>query len=126
MMPHHAKTQARPRCIWPLATRYPAVMRGMSSGSGRPRPQAKRRPKRTKRPPERRRPSTVVRSRLKRERGSKRSEVRGQRSGKRAGGSDVVHGLLLGGGAVDVFEELFEGHVVEDFVGGVGEFVVDE
>ena len=39
---------------------------------------------------------------------------------------DVVHRLLPCAGAVDVFHELFESHVVEDFIGGVGELLVDE
>ncbi len=42
------------------------------------------------------------------------------------GGSNVIHGMLHATGAVDLFDELFEGEGVEDVVGGGGEAVVDE
>ena len=43
-----------------------------------------------------------------------------------AGRLDVVHLLVLGGGFVGLVDELFEGELVEDLVGGFGEFLVEE
>ena len=38
----------------------------------------------------------------------------------------VVHLLLLPGGLVGLLDELFEGEIVEDVVGGVGKFLIEE
>ena len=40
--------------------------------------------------------------------------------------SDVIHGLLNAGKPIDLFHELFEGHFIQDIVGGLGEAFVDE
>ena len=40
--------------------------------------------------------------------------------------SDVIHGLLAGAGAGDVFHQFLKGHVIEHFVGGIGEFLVNQ
>ena len=39
---------------------------------------------------------------------------------------DVIHGLLAGAGAGDVFHQFLEGHIIEHIVGGIGQFLVDQ
>jgi hypothetical protein len=41
-------------------------------------------------------------------------------------GLDVIHLLVLGGGFVGLVDELFEGELVENLVGGFGELLVEE
>ena len=51
MMPAQQTAEAIQRFILPVAESAPATIRGMSSGKGNPRPQAKRSPNNTRYPP---------------------------------------------------------------------------
>src|SRR5689334_22327669 len=132
MIPHHAAIAVITQLCGSVQSNAPAIMSGISSGSGKPSPQANRRRNVTATPPTN--PPWVIQTcivwKLMASRNNMRRE--GYRDGPRLSADgcrarlDVVHRLLEASRARELVEKLFERDVVQHRVGRVGQALVDE